>query len=130
MNDRTLNEETDRLNDALDEVEYAIFNLRIGVMASIELDAEHQLVWQKEGGNWHLFIRHVESDSFNRLRSAGRRHRVLAAGKLDELLLAIRRAEQNERDGVAAAIAQASLFAQRVRLLTVHKHVREESSHD
>ena len=71
MNDRTLNEETDRLNDVLDDVEDAIFNLRIGVVASIELDGEHQLVWQKEGGSsWHLFVRHVENGNVSRLRSA------------------------------------------------------------
>lgn len=109
-----LNNETERLNDALDDAEAALIAARPGVTADVPLANGMRLFFGKEGNGWGLYVIDVGGGVCPLLK-AGRRSRIAAAEALNPLLVALGEAREIERDAVRAAIHAAQTFATAVR---------------
>lgn len=104
----------DELNDALQEAEDAIYDLNLGVSASVRMDETGcLLIWRKEASDWQLMIQPNGAKAPTILAKASKRHRVLAANKLRDLVTALRiEHEKNDADVKAAIVTVRRLVSE------------------
>jgi hypothetical protein len=98
-----LNEETDRLNGALAEVQGLLDEIRVGVRATVEMPNGKTLAYGPLGGHWCL---HVE-DTKTPILHSSREDRLLAAGALDALVDSL--LEEAKRKVAAVEAAKATV---------------------
>jgi hypothetical protein len=97
-------EDIDLLNDLLAAAEDRLAGLMLGVSASVPLEPGVDLVFRKRGGSWGLY---VGGESVLKL---SKRVRVLAAGKLEDMVGALTAEASRQLEDVRAAIAKVEAF--------------------
>ena len=117
--DARLPEATDCLNGALLEAEDALRAMSLGVMASVPLDADRQLVFRKRGTEFRLcVIRGGDETTVTELLTTARKTRIDAVRHLPALRDALLEAYEAELARVERAIADVHAFTNTVRALT------------
>jgi hypothetical protein len=115
MND--LDQETERLNEALRDAEDAIVAHCPGVSAEVVMSSGMTLRFAKEGAVWGLFV--IDSGGgVCPLVKAGRRHRVAAVACLNDMMSALGAARSAETVMVREAANNAAKFAAVLRLVS------------
>lgn len=84
-----LNEGSDRLNDALREVQSLIGSIRIGVTAFVELPNGKTLAYGRLGREWCVHVEDDESDVRTPILKASREDRLAAADAMEALVEAL-----------------------------------------
>lgn len=97
----------DKLNEVLARAEMKLAELQLGVPAEISLVRGTILGFGKVDGEWRLYMRGEKMENRTRLKSASKRHRLAAAGKLGELHARLVEVWHAENGDVKRAIEQA-----------------------
>jgi len=104
----------DELTDLLVQASDWFTSLKTGVDATVPLEGGAELAFTRKGGVWGLYIfrspPNPGADSILPIAEAGKAYRVLAASKLDDLLVALRCAQLEEERRIAAACEQVCDF--------------------
>ncbi len=90
---------TDRLNESFEQLEGALTRLNFGVSASVELAPDNsgraqRLVFKRANSGWRLMIERDDPHELTDLIMVSRGTRILAAERIEELLLGL----ESERD--------------------------------
>lgn len=108
---------TDRLNDALRDVEDALDSLRLGVLAEVTVTTQPvvMLRFSKVGADWVLSIVQDGGMNMGPLLKASRSHRIAAVDVLPRLLIALRQAYDAQNVEMLQAISTAKAIADAIR---------------
>lgn len=110
---------TSCLNDVLRSIERALWELKLGVEAEVDIP-EHQFLrlrFAKDGGDWILMIVREESGlrCQTPLIGAGRAHRIAAVSSLPNLLRKLQETHEAKDQEVVVALAKAQDFLKRLQ---------------
>ncbi len=100
---------TSRLNETITEVEQWLASRNLGVYASIKLDAELELSFEKDGKLWRLLLSTDGGDA-SPLVNSTRRIRMLALQHIPELLRALERESADMAEGAHAVCDEVFRF--------------------
>lgn len=110
----SLDENTDRLNEALRDVEDALHTLHLGVSAEVVM-VGGKLRFGKEGAEWVLSAVIQNGEHVTPLLKASRALRLASVEALPSLLVALRQAYAAQNDVVVKATQALKSFADSIR---------------